>query len=541
MKSLKSVLSVSNTTVLLIIIFALGLFLRTGLIWNKPLVIEEDEARQTAFSLIILGKLNLPFGDGVIARVTPLLGFPLFFYEHPPFTMYSCALFVSALGLNSLSMRLTSILLGSFSILLVYKFAGKMFGNRVGLTAAFILAVSALDIQESRVARVDETLSFFILATVTSFYFFTLKRNKFYLLASALLCSFGILTKYTGFISLAIIILSAILVILLRKMKPHIDIGFIKLKEIAWFTICALILPCVYWLASWQAFNLRLEEWSLSGQHIEATMVLGNGDFPFLGQRLAHFISLSFSYGMVPLILLAIIGLGISFRKKLNIGFLLLFLWLVLFGLPTFAFSSLEPRYFALLIAPTAVFASICIWYPFHSQANNRVIAHGLSTYDKKRVISTLIIILTLSTVVISSVWSTPFAKEYNVNPFNPFQEVGNYIKAHSSPNDTIYYAGPEKTQVQLFSERLVIASLANESGKQIANLTERQILDEIKSRHIVFIIKDQMDSREVSHTISLNFCLQHFPIEETVDAARGVSVLSNPRTIILVFGTSTI
>ncbi len=127
------------------------------------------------------------------------------------------------------------------------------------------------------------------------------------------------------------------------------------------------------------------------------------------------------------------------------------------------------------------------------------------------------------------------------MNPFNPFQEVGNYIKAHSSPNDTIYYAGPEKTQVQLFSERLVIASLANESGKQIANLTERQILDEIKSRHIVFIIKDQMDSREVSHTISLNFCLQHFPIEETVDAARGVSVLSNPRTIILVFGTSTI
>lgn len=108
--------------------------------------------------------------------------FPLAFksfgeYKYP-FHIYTTALFVKLLGLNELSVRLGSALLGIFNVFLLYLFVKVLTKNKtLALLSSLLLAVSPWNIQFSRVSwETNYTLLFFLSGLIL--FFKGLSRKK---------------------------------------------------------------------------------------------------------------------------------------------------------------------------------------------------------------------------------------------------------------------------------------------------------------------------------------------------------------------------
>lgn len=106
-----------------------------------------------------------------------------------------------------LAARMTTVLLGTASVLLAYKVGRRFFGREVGLAAAAVLAVSVVHGSYSHVAITDVPQAFFITAAYLPLHgVLTRSRPRDYLLAGVLI-GLGMATKY-----LAILLLPTLLV-----------------------------------------------------------------------------------------------------------------------------------------------------------------------------------------------------------------------------------------------------------------------------------------------------------------------------------------
>lgn len=145
-------------------IFLLGLILRIIFLDIAPPGFNADEAAlgYNAYSLIKTGQDE--WGAGF-----PLV-FKSFSDYKPGLYVYLAMPFVWILGLNELSVRLPSIILGSFSIILLYFLSKELFKkDTAALSSAFLLSISPWHLHFSRGAWETNVATFFILLGVLAF------------------------------------------------------------------------------------------------------------------------------------------------------------------------------------------------------------------------------------------------------------------------------------------------------------------------------------------------------------------------------------
>lgn len=148
----------------LLVIFLLGFILRVIFLDVAPPGFNADEAAlgYNAYSLINTGKDE--WGASF-----PLV-FKSFSDYKPGLYVYLAIPFVALFGLNELSVRLPSILLGSFSIILMYFLAKELFRKESAAKAsAFLLSISPWHLHFSRGAWEANVATFFILLGVLAF------------------------------------------------------------------------------------------------------------------------------------------------------------------------------------------------------------------------------------------------------------------------------------------------------------------------------------------------------------------------------------
>jgi 4-amino-4-deoxy-L-arabinose transferase-like glycosyltransferase len=166
------------STILLILIIGLALFLRVFKLADFPTGLNADEAAigYNAYSLLQTGKDE--FG-----HPWPI-NFQSFNDFKPGLYFYLVLPFVKILGLNEWAVRLPSAILGTLTVLLIYFLVKELFGDKEGeswgLIAAFVLAVSPWHLHFSRGGWETNAATFFMTAGGL-FLFKALKKPKFYL------------------------------------------------------------------------------------------------------------------------------------------------------------------------------------------------------------------------------------------------------------------------------------------------------------------------------------------------------------------------
>jgi 4-amino-4-deoxy-L-arabinose transferase-like glycosyltransferase len=132
----------------ILLLFLIGLGIRIYNIEGIPPGIDWDEASigYNAFSLVQTGKDEW-------GKSFPLI-FQAFGDYKLPLYIYSTAGFITFLGLSVFSIKITAILAGSLSILVLYFLAQQIFKNRaISLLAATFLTFSPQSIFFSRLSQ----------------------------------------------------------------------------------------------------------------------------------------------------------------------------------------------------------------------------------------------------------------------------------------------------------------------------------------------------------------------------------------------------
>jgi len=189
----------NKNILVLFLILLLAFVVRIYNIANNPPSLTTDEAAlgYNAYSLIQTGRDE----HGAFMPVV----FKSFGDYKPGLYVYLTVPFVYLFGLSEMAVRLPSVFMGSFSVLLLYLITLKLFSSKTGLYAALLLAINPWSVHFSRGAwEVNVALSLTLLAV---YLFFMAFKNPRYLLSSAFV--FGLtLWTYQGakFMSLVLLV-----------------------------------------------------------------------------------------------------------------------------------------------------------------------------------------------------------------------------------------------------------------------------------------------------------------------------------------------
>lgn len=222
----------------------------------------------------------------------------LSFHDHPPLTFIINWFSFKLFGPTPFAIRFFSALAGVISVFLIYLIGKINFGKRVGLIAAFILAINNFFVWLGRIGLQESILIAFILA---SFYYFSLGVEKRkYLYLSALFFGLGFLAKYT----IIFLVPVYFFIILFKNKKIFAGKNFI----LSLLLILILISPVIiYNLKLYQTrghFDLQLSY--LLGQKVDDWSDLPGKSKESIPQRFAQIIP-SFYKFLSPLFLLVLL------------------------------------------------------------------------------------------------------------------------------------------------------------------------------------------------------------------------------------------
>lgn len=230
------ILSMRKGRLLLLSILILGLGLRLyRLSW--PILIDDELSS-------VLWWMDLNFLGKLIRSATIEPSPPLYFI-----LLHS---WIKLFGATELSIRFLSVLLGLFSLIVVYLVGKELINTRTGITAALIMAISPYHIYHTTYGRMYALL---LWLTLLSIYFFIklLKeggsRWRWGYIFSTTLC------LYTHFISLYIILIENIYFFIFRKEYKRLILPWIKVQGI----VVLFFLP---WFPVFLK-NLFFSEWAL--------------------------------------------------------------------------------------------------------------------------------------------------------------------------------------------------------------------------------------------------------------------------------------
>lgn len=214
-----------KSLIILILVVALGAFLRFYKLSQFPITLSHDEVTQLYDAISIARS-----GKDIYGNRLPFV-FPSVNDFKPPFYTYATALVYKIFGWQEVTVRITGALFGTLLIIGVYLFVDKLFKKKaVALFAAALTAVSPFEIFYSRKSFENQTGIFLMLLGFTLFrlYLENKKLKYFYFGALALGAASYV---YFAQAILIPILLAVFLVIYWRKFKP------INLKPIILFLL----------------------------------------------------------------------------------------------------------------------------------------------------------------------------------------------------------------------------------------------------------------------------------------------------------------
>lgn len=150
-----------ENTPLLILIFTIGIILR---LWIINQSFWWDEIWST-----------LPYAKA--ERFWTTISTLGYYFNNHIFYSILCRITIKLFGESEWSVRLPSLLFGISTFWVIYYAGAKLFSHRVGLVAAFLLAISPIHIDHSAEARGYSLLAFFSLVSTLCF-FFALQSGK---------------------------------------------------------------------------------------------------------------------------------------------------------------------------------------------------------------------------------------------------------------------------------------------------------------------------------------------------------------------------
>jgi len=276
----------------LIIILILGIFFRFYNLGSFPISLHRDEAflGYNAYSLLKTGK-------DISGSLLPIHT-ESFLYSPLGYSYLSIP-FIYMLGLSEFSVRFTSALFGSLTVLLTYFLVKRIFKkheepligtlsttNMIALLSAFFLAINPWHINLSRTATENIIVTFFIVASLL-FYLMSISYGWKYLIVSFILFSTTLFIYQAPRAFLPVFIPLVILVFNSKKELIKNKIVFISL------CLIFIIAPLVFVLLSPQ-LSLRIR--TLSIFHDKLTQLVineqisndGSGGLPYIVTRVFH-------------------------------------------------------------------------------------------------------------------------------------------------------------------------------------------------------------------------------------------------------------
>ncbi len=293
----------------------------------------------------------------------------LSFHDHPVFFFLLQNLSIKIFGVTLFAVRFPSILAGLASIVMIFLVGKKLFGKKVGLLSAALLAVNSYNLFVSRLGLQESVVILLILA---SFYFLLqTKDNSKNWLWFWLCFGVGIITKYTILVIMPILLWY----ILLFKIKFYKDKNFWQ-GLIVFFLVTAP--SSIYNLALYNSrghFDFQLS--AAFGQNVPEWQVrLGRNLVGGLETRFTYFFAAmhyatNLLFGLLTVVSIWVVSARLLFSskiitklakiKKLDINKNLLFLfgstfifylWFFVIG-SNYRFVSMIVPFFILLISFT--------------------------------------------------------------------------------------------------------------------------------------------------------------------------------------------
>lgn len=345
---LKIFFSKDRTKLYVLIIFILGFVLRLINVINMPVSVDASGHALMAINFIDSGK---------IATWNQSVGLWHFLTD----------LSYKIFGVNDFSSRFFVLLFGSLSIILMFLFVKEVFGTRIGLIAAFLLAVSPFHITET-IPEMDVMVMFFVLFGML-FFVKALKQDKKKLfLASGIFIGVGILVKIY-----ALLFIPALVLFAFYYSKKHVAEKNDRkklAKNVIWFIVIAgifFIVPLAYNYLLYQDKGFvdyiftgisglgkeksdQYYSWVVPYRHEYIAFIFGGSKI--VDTKLPLFIETlkRVAYSDLIIIVLGLAGILIAFRKEYRD-----YLWMFLFILLTVYFymgsiSGLMTKHFMFLL-----------------------------------------------------------------------------------------------------------------------------------------------------------------------------------------------
>ena len=341
--------------------------------------------------------------------------------EQPPVLTWFNSIFVRLFGFSEFSMRFSSVLFGTFTVILVYYLVKLWYGPKHALISALLLAVIPLHVVYSRVVFREAIQTFFLLSAIFVMELIVnkkIKKNKtryIWLSFSGILFALSFLSKYNAIIVWGIYNLFLIGYSLFNKrgLKSRIwrllrDLTIVNLSAVIFF-ILTIIIPggisrlihVTYSIFDWVfKINVRI-------------VTTSNHYFLIMFNILSPLLYLTFIISLVYLIIIIL-------KKRIRADILLISLFFIYFIL----INQQHVKYskYLMMVVP---FVPIII---------SRLI---MRVYKINKKLFLFIILILFSTTI---GWTINEISSYN--DYNLWSEVGEYIN-NNFPEDTTVYVSP--------------------------------------------------------------------------------------------------
>ena len=215
--------------VLLVFLIIFAIVLRVWRLDEVPVSLFGDE-----IDVGLQAKSILQTGRDYMGNDWPVF-FRSFAEYRLPAQLYATVPFIAIFGMNEWGVRLASVVFGIFSIIFFYLMTRKLFNQRIGLVAAFLMTISPWHLQYSRQANdAGFLLPFLFLGT---YFLIKGRSNWLHLLISAALFS---ISFYTYPVSTLFVPLFVIFVMVIYR-KDYLKHGYKKLFYVGLATFLLLM------------------------------------------------------------------------------------------------------------------------------------------------------------------------------------------------------------------------------------------------------------------------------------------------------------
>ena len=357
------------------------------------------------------GKFELHYDEAYYWVLSQNLS--LSYYDHPPMIAFIIRLF-SIFGHSEFAVRLSALSTTCITVIVMYKFAKRMFGQQVAdITCMLALAIPLIQAL-CFITTPDSPLLMFWSLTLYCFYVGVFETKAKYIYLTGVFAGFALVSKYT-----AVLIFPSLFIFLILSNNYRKYI-FRKEIYIALIIACVMFMPVIYWnyQHDWASFKFQFQHGIDSKKELNFAT-----PFDYLGGQV-----------LISGILIFIAMLFFTFKYiKINIqnDKLAFLFWPFVFVFCFFGYRSLFQHMEANWPAP--MYVSGIVWLSYWLKITN-------IKWVYRTAVGLILIVLILGkfplTFVPNAMYNTQF--NGNINVFYGSHDLLEQIKPYIHKNDII-------------------------------------------------------------------------------------------------------